>query len=657
MNVPIYFPLQRDRWGTNIIAVWGFMLVGREINGLVGGLTKELESANTKNSNGLSFEDVLMAILSQRYGETQGKNHQEGFEFLEFGQIQYLRIKASDKGFSDGVLISEQIPREFAGQIETRDIYSQPVAGDREVTNEFIKLYTSVFRLLELLGLDDEVKNINLKSEDLVKLGFGIIKALREELPDVVKPVINSEKSTHKAIDVPSASQVGVDTDENSQELDYEVLLKSLNSLLSGILRKVEAEANLESSGADNLELGKKVSIVLKELIADYRSLNSDKHSSVKPDSEEQVEKPVGVKNSSYAQASIVKNDTAEYSGKSYGSEYIIKGKTQKEIRNDLNRELASNQDSTNIRRSRETPHNMEKPEVSGYTSGKLKSHDAPKETPKSVAFGEFETEPRESKKSHFPIKQEAEDTPESPQSFQRKDLSLFHLNRHSGEPERYGVNIRSTPNSGQSKEYNQGQNLIEIDSEPKEEIKREAIRDNSIDMKIKPDVGTGLKTESKPIFGGKSSPLQREAEESNLLPNMDKSSYEEGVEEKRELTQVRATIPESKGSDTKNVFLRLEDASVRMKFLNERVIVDARFKEETNVYVSYMDSRKLYESLKSLGFNLEVLRVNGIDISPRTRGFSKREDRYRENLTDEERTPKETSAYSGSSSGFSLLL
>ena len=132
---------------------------------------------------------------------------------------------------------------------------------------------------------------------------------------------------------------------------------------------------------------------------------------------------------------------------------------------------------------------------------------------------------------------------------------------------------------------------------------------------------------------------------------------FEINREESPEVQKLSTPVVPDKTQETKNVFLRLEDASVRMRFLSDKVLVDARFKEDTNIYVSFLESKKLYESLKSLGFNLDVLRVNGVDVSPRARSFPKREERYRDFLNDEEKAPKETSSNPYTSSGFSLLL
>ncbi len=147
-----------------------------------------------------------------------------------------------------------------------------------------------------------------------------------------------------------------------------------------------------------------------------------------------------------------------------------------------------------------------------------------------------------------------------------------------------------------------------------------------------------------------------REAKEGFAFHGWDTRGLGE-VEGKEEVQPTRHTLPQEKPQDSKSVFVRLEDASVRMKFLNDKVIVDARFKGDTNAYVSFMDTKKLYESLKSLGFNLEVLRVNGVDVSNRTKGSVKREDRGREFLRNEEEILKEAAAHTDSSAGFSLLL
>jgi hypothetical protein len=154
------------------------------------------------------------------------------------------------------------------------------------------------------------------------------------------------------------------------------------------------------------------------------------------------------------------------------------------------------------------------------------------------------------------------------------------------------------------------------------------------------------IKIESHP-------PTSKEA----ISVGMPMPTPEELPEGVKEVYQPKMGGQEPKAQEVRNLFLRLEDASVRMKFLNDKVIVDARFKEDTNVYVSFMDSRKLYESLRALGFNLEVLRVNGMELSPKLRNSHRREERLRSFLGNEERTSKETAVNTDSSSGFSLLL
>ncbi|MDW8033173.1 MAG: hypothetical protein RMH93_06460, partial [Aquificaceae bacterium] len=122
------------------------------------------------------------------------------------------------------------------------------------------------------------------------------------------------------------------------------------------------------------------------------------------------------------------------------------------------------------------------------------------------------------------------------------------------------------------------------------------------------------------------------------------------------EETRVEATEKRPVPSqESKHINLRVEEANVKLNLLGERLKLFINLKEEAYVQPSTFEVQKLVQSLQSLGYTLEVLRINGSNLySSEGRQGGKREEREKGN-PDLLKSLSEASEYRNES--FSLYL
>jgi len=109
-------------------------------------------------------------------------------------------------------------------------------------------------------------------------------------------------------------------------------------------------------------------------------------------------------------------------------------------------------------------------------------------------------------------------------------------------------------------------------------------------------------------------------------------SDTEAGGKEIRSVEQ-RESVPLAPRSEIKRVELKLESAHMRFLLQKENLQVEIMMRERIENHLSYMDAQRLYRNLQTLGVNLEVFRINGVDLSPRPPKTGRRDDRGRDNI------------------------
>ena len=130
--------------------------------------------------------------------------------------------------------------------------------------------------------------------------------------------------------------------------------------------------------------------------------------------------------------------------------------------------------------------------------------------------------------------------------------------------------------------------------------------------------------------------PERSSPEEQSLLRRESaplQSFHTEEVPEAENLTVERREIPHLPKQEVRRIDLRFESAHLRFLLQNENLSVEVSLKERIENHLTYMDAQRLYRNLQTLGVNLEVLRVNGVDLLSRSWKVGRREDRERSNI------------------------
>ncbi len=127
-------------------------------------------------------------------------------------------------------------------------------------------------------------------------------------------------------------------------------------------------------------------------------------------------------------------------------------------------------------------------------------------------------------------------------------------------------------------------------------------------------------------------------------------------AEEVQQIQRKEPPLPEQRQT-TKNLSLRFEDVNLRFKFQSNYLSVDVRSQENLENKLSYLDVQRLAKSLEGLGLSLSALRVNGTEFTPKNPKYSKREERQRFNIRENERVAEETFNTGADSVNINLLL
>ncbi len=134
--------------------------------------------------------------------------------------------------------------------------------------------------------------------------------------------------------------------------------------------------------------------------------------------------------------------------------------------------------------------------------------------------------------------------------------------------------------------------------------------------------------------------------------PSRDESTEIESQPlERRELP----TAPQRQ--EVRRIDLRLESAHMRFRFQNENLSVEINIRERIENHITYMDAQRLYRNLQALGVNLEILRINGTDLSPKGWKVSRREERERGNIGEDGDPRPKAAGSAPDSADLNLLL
>ena len=109
----------------------------------------------------------------------------------------------------------------------------------------------------------------------------------------------------------------------------------------------------------------------------------------------------------------------------------------------------------------------------------------------------------------------------------------------------------------------------------------------------------------------------------------------------------------------TKNINIKSDDINIMLRFDKERLSIFVKSENIQPNNISFLERNRLAERLHNIGFELEMLSINGINVitkSEKPSGYNKREERNKESLRDEINSKKATHT-SGNSSDFSLFL
>jgi len=106
-----------------------------------------------------------------------------------------------------------------------------------------------------------------------------------------------------------------------------------------------------------------------------------------------------------------------------------------------------------------------------------------------------------------------------------------------------------------------------------------------------------------------------------------------EELPETENLTAERKDLPHPPRQEVRRIDLRFESAHLRFLLQNENLSVEVSLRERIESHLTYMDAQRLYRNLQTLGVNLEVLRINGVELLPRSWKVGRREDRERGNI------------------------
>ncbi|MCS7196846.1 MAG: hypothetical protein NZ827_06225, partial [Aquificaceae bacterium] len=144
------------------------------------------------------------------------------------------------------------------------------------------------------------------------------------------------------------------------------------------------------------------------------------------------------------------------------------------------------------------------------------------------------------------------------------------------------------------------------------------SLLEDALEPKVREDMGKVKKEEE----GGDTSFFYGQGYKEVILSK----DYEE--------TRVEATEKRPVPSqESKHINLRVEEANVKLNLLGERLKLFINLKEEAYVQPSTFEVQKLVQSLQSLGYTLEVLRINGSNLySSEGRQGGKREEREKGN-------------------------
>ena len=148
--------------------------------------------------------------------------------------------------------------------------------------------------------------------------------------------------------------------------------------------------------------------------------------------------------------------------------------------------------------------------------------------------------------------------------------------------------------------------------------------------------------------------------EEQSLLrrePAPLQSFHAEELPEAENLTVERREIPHLPKQEVRRIDLRFESAHLRFMLQNENLSVEVSLKERIESHLTYMDAQRLYRNLQTLGVNLEVLRVNGVDLLSRSWKAGRREDRERGNIGEDGNPYPKADRGAPDSADFNLLL
>ncbi len=136
------------------------------------------------------------------------------------------------------------------------------------------------------------------------------------------------------------------------------------------------------------------------------------------------------------------------------------------------------------------------------------------------------------------------------------------------------------------------------------------------------------------------------------------KPQLTEEVREKETTAEVRhQPVPKEAGKEVRRISVRIEEAVLRFKFQGSNLTVEVRSPQEIHNQITFMESYRLMRALQNIGVNLESLRVNGVEVVPKTLRSFRRDERDRFNIEENEDLTKEVSYSPADSSDLSLLL